>query len=591
MGAGGRAEQGAKRAAHVVERDSYDVAAIVRLRRTSHAWRALDEDGAKLVPHFPALVEDLFCALFKMNVLPLPADRIAASAAFNRRVLAGITAGPAYEMLRLHSVLDEARAGLGAVLIGEAVLRALREDRVLTSGDLLDLWNLRREEQAADEAADEAAVGRELAEEAARGEEGASDLPGGSPDDGEHANEGEVADAEDEDDPSADAPPASGGPTEAGGDEAAVERHRGRAAPVARSAEARALRDAAQRARLTAHGVAAQREQKRRRVEESFARVARKLDQKLLGAAARAADKVADLNASLQAWGRGIGAGGPRDPGQSIDLGRRLADNAKMRRLFEVFGRMRDQALAVRRRVLDRTDEELHEVRPGHGLEDVGRLIPHELVALSHPLLRRDFQRRLLDGGVLTYALRGTDQRGHGPVVVCLDTSSSMSGEKELWSKAVTLTFVELARRRRRRCHVICFSSGEAGLREFEMNPGSPWAIALERTLDLAEHFPGGGTDFRPPLEAAACRLAERDLRRGDLILVTDGECEVDAEWREAFLARKRRQNFAVYSILIDVQSAAAETVRVLSDRVSLISDLRADTRHLFAEPRRRRAA
>ena len=573
--------------AHAIEADSYDRATIVRLRRASRAWQTLDADGARLVPHFAALVEDLFAALFKMNVLTLAPERTASSAAFNRRVLGGVMGGPAYQLLRLNTVLDEARAGLGAVLIGEAVLRALREDRVLTSGDLLDLWNLQREEESAQQAQEEADVGAELAEEAARAEQNQQstedDVEAASDRDPADEDEGADVDPARDDQPGEDA---AGEEDPGAGPSSRQGRRRTRPGPAAR-----AMRDAAQKAQLTARGVAAQREQKRRRVEASFARVEKKLDQKLLGAAAQAAGKVADLNDSLQAWGRGIGAGGPRDPGQSIDLGRRLADNAKMRRLFEVFGRMRDQALAVRRRVLDRTDEELHEIRPGRGLEDIGRLIPHELVALAHPLLRRDFQRRLLDGGVLTYALRGTDQRGHGPLVVCLDTSSSMSGEKEIWSKAVTLTFVELARRKRRRCHVVCFSSGEAGLREFEMNPGSSWAVALERTLDLAEHFSGGGTDFRPPLDAAVRRLGARDMRRGDVVLITDGESEVDAEWRASFLERKRKRNFALYSILIDVQSVQAETVRALSDRVSLVSDLRADTRHLFAEPRRRRAA
>ena len=81
-------------------------------------------------------------------------------------------------------------------------------------------------------------------------------------------------------------------------------------------------------------------------------------------------------------------------------------------------------------------------------------------------------------------------------------------------------------------------------------------------------------------------------MRRGDIVLITDGECEVDPEWRERFLELKRKKNFALYSILIDVASARTETVRALSDRVSLVSDLRADTRHLFAElkPRRRAA-
>lgn len=575
--------------ANVVASDAYDRAAIMRLRRASHAWRDLDVDGTKLVPHFPALVEDLFCALFKLNVVLKPDADVAASAAFSRRVLGGVLQGPAYEMLRLHTPLDEARAGLGAVLIGEAVLRALREDRVLTSGDLMDLWNLEREEDAAREAEEEAAVGRELADEtrapsrrpaAAVAEEDAPPVDADDPPDaidegtapGDETGEGGGADG------------SASSTAEAQNDPP----RRGRS--TARSA-ARAMRTAAEKARLTAHGAAARRDQKRRRIEESFARVAKRLDQKLLGATASAAGKVADLDQSLQAWGRGLGAGGARDPGQSIDLGRRLADNEKMRKLFAVFGRIREQALSARRRVLDRTDEELYEVRPGRGLEDLGRLIPHELVAPSHPVLRRDFQRRLLDGGVLTYALRGTDQRGHGPLVVCLDTSSSMAGEKELWSKAVALTFVELARRKRRRCHVVCFSSGQKGLRHFEMNPGSSWSVALERTLDLAEHFSGGGTDFRPPLDVAANLLAARDMRRGDLVLITDGECEVDAEWRDAFLARKRKRNFALYSILIDVRDVQSETVRSLSDRVSLVSDLRADTRHLFVEAKRRRAA
>ncbi|MEW6273237.1 MAG: hypothetical protein AB1689_28495, partial [Thermodesulfobacteriota bacterium] len=173
---------------HVVESDAYDRAAIIRLRRASHAWRALDADGARLVPHFPALVEDLFCALFKYNVVLLPPERVAASAAFNRRVLAGLATGPAWEMLRLHTILDEAHAGLGAVLVGEAVLRALREDRVLTSGDLLDLWNLEREESSAEAAQQEADVGRELADDLARDDAAQDDE---RPGDGEERDAGE----------------------------------------------------------------------------------------------------------------------------------------------------------------------------------------------------------------------------------------------------------------------------------------------------------------------------------------------------------------------------------------------------------------
>jgi uncharacterized protein with von Willebrand factor type A (vWA) domain len=522
------------RSAHTIESDSYDRAAIARLRAGSEAWRALDGEGARLVPHFSALLDDLFCALFKYNVLATPEEAAAPGSELGRRIVAGVIASEAYPVLRHHTLLDEARAGLATVLIGEALLRALREDRVLTSGDLLDLWNLGRKQERADEAAEAADVGSEI-EEAGR----AARRPGR--------------------------------PTK----------------PAA------ALRDAARATRLAARGAAAERDQTRRQVVAAIERVKAKLDSSLETAAAEATTRVADLPDALAAWGRGLGTGGANDPGKAIDLGRRLADNKKLRRLAALFGRMRESALAVRRKVFERADEELHEVRPARGLDDLARLVPHELVALSHPLLRRDFHRRLLDGGVQAYALRGVDARGRGPLVLCLDVSSSMAGEKELWAKAVALTFVELARRGRRRCHAICFSSGADGLRRFDLNPRTPYEISLESALDLAEHFPGGGTDYEAPLDAAADLLASREMRRGDLVMITDGECEVSPEFLERFLAAKRRRNFALYAILVDVRGAREETVRKLADRVSLVTDLTADAGPLFAEPgrSRRRAA
>lgn len=523
----------------IVESDRYDRSAIARLRRTSASWGEIETEGGKLVPGFGAVLDDLFCSLFKLNVLLLPASATPASTAFARRILASVLAGPAYQALRLHTLLDEARAGLGAVLLAEGVVRALREERVLTSGDLLDLWRLAEAEEEAEERKAEEDVAREL-ESGSREE---ADLP----------------------DPDAT-------PTDL---------------DTTRPPD-RELRDAARAVRSAARGAAGQREQKRKQVEESLDRVGSRLDRSLLRAAAAAATKVQDLPDALSSWGRGLGAGAPRDAGASVDLGRRLADNPKLKRLAKIFGRVRDEALAARRRVLDRADQEMHEIGPLATLEDLSRLVPRELVALSHPLLRRDFQRRLLEGELLTYRLRGIDARGRGSVVVCLDLSSSMSGDKEIWAKAVTLTFVELARRGRRRCHVICFSSDASSLREFDMNPRTSYEVSLARTLDLAEHFSGGGTDFVPPLEAASALIGTREHRKSDVVLITDGESQVSPAWQAEFLQRKRKQNFSLYSILVDVRSSRTDTIDALSDRVSRVSDLEGDTRELFV---RRRSA
>ncbi|MFM7142498.1 MAG: vWA domain-containing protein, partial [Alphaproteobacteria bacterium] len=507
-----------------IESDAYDRATIARLRAGSEAWRRLDEEGSRLLPRFPALLDDLFCALFKANVLPAPGGTPPGSE-LAARIVAGVVASEAWSALRHHSVLDETRAGLGAVSIGESVLRALREDRTLTSGDLLDLWKLGEKDEVAREAEEIA----DVAEELAREEEAGND-----------AEESESG------------------------------------LPERPTADVEAARRAALAARSAARGAAAEREQKRRRVEASLDRVAERLDRGLRRAAAEAATRVADLPEALAAWGGGLGAGGGHDPGRAIDLGRRLADDRRMRRLAQLFGRMRESALALRRRVFEQADQELHDVRPARGLDDLARLVPAELVSLRHPLLRRDFHRRLLDGGLAAWSLRGEDARGRGPMVVCLDVSSSMAGEKELWAKAVTLTFVELARRRRRRCHAICFSSGDEGLRRFDLNPGRAWEVSLDRALDLAAHFPGGGTDWEPPLEAAMQILADREMRRGDLVLVTDGECETSEAFRDRFLREKRRRGFALHAILIDVAGGRDETLRAIADRVSRVTDLAA---------------
>jgi uncharacterized protein with von Willebrand factor type A (vWA) domain len=133
---------------------------------------------------------------------------------------------------------------------------------------------------------------------------------------------------------------------------------------------------------------------------------------------------------------------------------------------------------------------------------------------------------------------------------------------------------------------VICFSSDASSLREFDMNPRTPYEVSLAHTLDLAEHFSGGGTDFVPPLEAACVLLGTRAHRKSDIVLITDGESQVTPAWQADFLQRKRKQNFSLYSILVDVRSSRSETIDALSDRVSRVSDLEADTRDLFVRRR-----
>ena len=210
-------------------------------------------------------------------------------------------------------------------------------------------------------------------------------------------------------------------------------------------------------------------------------------------------------------------------------------------------------------------------------------MIPAELLALRHPGLYRDFKRRLLEGAVLQYQLRQDEQKGKGPMVTCLDVSSSMEGEKELWAKAVTLTLMDIARRQRRLFRAVLFSSGEGSLKIFDLNRERRYQPELGKVMELAEYFPGGGTDFEAPLDAAVALLEQKQLKRADIVMITDGESRVSPEWLARMQERKRELQFSIYSVLIDVGSSEMSTLAQISDRVTSIKKLsNAGTREIF---------
>jgi uncharacterized protein with von Willebrand factor type A (vWA) domain len=290
--------------------------------------------------------------------------------------------------------------------------------------------------------------------------------------------------------------------------------------------------------------------------------------------AIKVAQQLEDATEEAETWGNTIGTGQRSPPGQKIELGRRLAGNEKLKKLARMVGRMKFHAQALRKKVFERSSEELLEVERGDALN---RLLPHELLTLHHPVLRKDFFRRLLDQELIQYSLRGVEEKGKGPMIVCLDGSSSMSGDKEVWSKAVTLTLLEIARKQRRLFRSICFSSAETPLQVLDMNPRDHYEIETKTVMDLAEYFPGGGTDFQKPLDAALDCLNQSRFKKGDIIFITDGECQVDPQWAEAFRGEKEKLGFSLFSILIDVGPASLGTLKEFSDRIATIKQLTGD--------------
>jgi uncharacterized protein with von Willebrand factor type A (vWA) domain len=487
-----------------VESDAYDRSVFTRLRADTPSLRALEESGGRLLPHFDAFLLDLFALLFKMNIVLYPAAEVLSSAAFYRLLIEQLCATPAIELLRQHTILDETRAGLATLLLGERLLGLLKSERVISRAEMLDFWNLELQETA-------------IAEEQTHAET-AGDLR-------QHAGE----------------------------------------------AARRQLDEIAQRMRREVENAERRLEHKARQVRAALNDGAERVRPRVEAQAQRVLQDLEQSTGESEYWGLHLGGGERSQPGRQIELGKKLADNPKLKKLGQMVGRMRTYALALRRKVFERADDEMYEV--GIGAE-LSRLLPHELLALRHPILRRDFARRFLDGELLQYALRAPDEKGKGPMVVCIDGSSSMIGDKEIWSKAVSLTLLDIAQRQRRLFRSICFSSADMPLQVLDLNRRQRYAADLNKVLELAEYFPGGGTDFQKPLGAALECLQQSRYRRGDIVFITDGECRVDGQWLTAFKHAKERLGFSLLSVLIDVGSSSVGTLKEFSDKVTTITQL-----------------
>ena len=491
-----------------IESDAYDRRAYGNLRSESPSLRTLEENGSTFLPHFPSFLQDLFCLLFKYNIIFLKDGDVLSSAFFNRILLNALQQGNLYRILRELTLLDEAKAGLCTLLLGEGLLSLLKSEKLLTRRDMLDLWDIQKQEEILEEKRaqlreTEKLAEKELSDEAKKLLEKAKEKL-----------EGEFDGAE------------------------ALLRH------------------------------------KANRLKEELQQLEPQATNRFQAEAIKVAQQLEDAAEEAQNWGSTLGTGYRSPPGQKLELGKRLAGNEKLKKLARMVGRMKFHALALRKKIFERSSEEILEVERGDFLS---RLLPHELLSLYHPILRKDFYRRFLDQELLQYSLRGIEEKGKGPMVVCLDGSSSMAGEKEIWSKAVTLTLLEIARRQRRLFRSICFSSEETPLQILDMNARERYAAEMDKVMDLAEYFPGGGTDFQKPLDAALDCLKKSRFKKGDIVFITDGECQVTPEWAENFRGEKEKLGFSLFSILIDVGPSSLGTLKEFSDRITTIKQLTGD--------------
>ena len=131
-----------------------------------------------------------------------------------------------------------------------------------------------------------------------------------------------------------------------------------------------------------------------------------------------------------------------------------------------------------------------------------------------------------------------------GPIIVSLDTSGSMGGEKEKVSKALLIHLMEIAKRKRRKCLLITFSISAKTL---EVTHPKHWKKVASF---LTEHF-SGGTDGNQMLGYAIDALVEGAFEMADVLIISDFEFDPPKDSLKKAIVKAQGQGTKFYGLRI----------------------------------------
>lgn len=243
------------------------------------------------------------------------------------------------------------------------------------------------------------------------------------------------------------------------------------------------------------------------------------------------------------------------------EIARLMEKNVQLQQIIRLAGRFTQIVMKKRATQVKKKPCEIAEIETGNNLSQV---LSQELTALAHPVRKKDFYRRYAERKLMQHRLEAKNPEGKGALVFCLDESGSMTGQPEIWSKAVALAMMNLARKEKRVFVLIHFGSrSEIRIDRFL----KPRQAGLDEILKALAFFFNGGTDFERPLREAVKIMAESPLRKGDVIFITDGECQVSVDFISKFTAIKQEKDFSVFTILM--RNAPETSVKPFSDKIT----------------------
>ena len=468
------------------------------------------EEGEELLPTFKYLHQDIFLSLYKYKARVLPEVDMHISTRMNRGIISNLINTPEYISLRQTCRMDQFNAALGTEIIGREAIDILREA-------IEKLKDLEQKKDAMDRLIEEEEKIDELIEDIGDIDELIED------------------------------------------------------------------------AKRTGNGsLAAQLEQERQTKEQSVAtlktmanKIAEDCDELIeddglasevsttMGSTLTETGKqVQEVSELCEAWGLGTGENCQVAFQNKKDAIERIRRSSKLHKLTDLVGKFKESAIVEQKKKAKHGAVEIKGVTTGDKIQDT---LPSDRMNLCNDITKGDFYRRMSEHGLLQYSKESNKQKNKGPIIVCVDTSGSMQGDEEIWSKALTVGILEVAQMQKRDFACIIYSSHADKPIVIKKDE-----IAPQKIIDCAERFHNGGTSFEAPLNEALELIKDSTFKNADIVFITDGDCYVSDNFSRKFKQIKEDKDFKTLGVLVNMGCGhvSDSSLKEFCDNITLVSDI-----------------
>lgn len=294
------------------------------------------------------------------------------------------------------------------------------------------------------------------------------------------------------------------------------------------------------------------------------------LSKKMAEAFNQAEEEVREATSYIKDWGLGDKPNKSSKISFSDKIGalERIRKSKKLKELSDIIGRFKESALRDQKNKHKDGAVAIKSVNIGN---DIIHALPSEKMLLVNKVTKKEFYRKFNQKQLLQYELESDKLKAKGPMITCIDMSSSMKGIKEKWSKAVAIALLEIAENQKRNFAAILFNEDATEPIIIEKDKKEP-----EKILDIAERFDGGGTLFETPLEKALEVIEQSKFKKADIVFITDGHSYTHPDFINKFNKVKDDKEFKVLSVLIYAGSKIGniESLKLFSDDIITIGEL-----------------